>query len=476
MRVDLTALSGTLAAAATSEPASTPTPTPTPAVTNLVDEVIAEGECAVADPTLCGIVHDLTGSERAGAWASVVLGTPFKIVLILVVAFLVRKLVHRAIIRVTDRMAAGIVPSRLAGGRRAMAWLEGSPLASERRVQRAQTMGSVLRSVTTGVVATVALLMVLSEVGLDVAPLLASAGILGVALGFGSQALVRDFLSGIFMIVEDQYGVGDVVDLGEASGAVEAVGLRVTRVRDVNGTVWYVRNGEILRVGNQSQGWARAVLDIGVAYGEDVLRVQDLLRDVAHELRDDPDWTALVLEEPEVWGVEALSADSVVVRLVVKTMPLEQWRVARELRRRIKTAFDEAGVEIPFPQRTVWMRQDAAALPHQRPRGPGAGRRRRRRVVAGGGRRGERDPFHERCRRRGQADRCGADARRTASRPRPAGSAPRRAASARPAAGSASRSRRVRRTSSGRPTPPASPACSGSSGCGRGRRGVRLAA
>jgi small conductance mechanosensitive channel len=328
--------------------------------------------CGTEDPTFCGVLHDWTGNEDLARWLDGVLGTVLSVVLIVVVGLLLRWLLHRAIARLTERIATGDTGVGRRGehqdghsgnGRpwwrpaRATVLLE-SPLAGERRVQRARTIGSVLKSVSTGVVAVVVLLMVLDEFGINIGPLIAGAGVLGVALGFGSQTLVKDFLSGVFMIVEDQYGVGDVVDLGEASGSVEAVGLRVTRIRDVNGTVWYVRNGEILRVGNMSQGWARAVLDIGVAYGEDVGRVQDLLRDVAHRLTEDPEWGALVMEEPEVWGVEALSADKVVVRLVVKTVPLEQWKVARELRRRIKARFDREGVEIPFPQRAIWMRSD----------------------------------------------------------------------------------------------------------------------
>lgn len=340
----------------TSTPTPTPDNTPSPTLESPLDRVRDDMICDTDDPTICGFVRTLTGSEAAGEWAQVLLGTPLKILAILIVGFVLRWFLHRAIGQLANRIAAGFVPSRLAGGKRAAAMLESSPLHSERRVQRAQTMGSVLKSLTTGVVATVVILMVLSELGADIGPLLASAGILGVALGFGSQALVRDFLSGIFMIVEDQYGVGDVVDVGEATGTVEAVGLRVTRLRDVEGTVWYVRNGEILRVGNQSQGWARAVMDIGVGYGEDVGRVQDLLRRVGCDLHEDPEWGPLILEDPEVWGVEALSADAVVVRLVVKTLPLEQWKVARELRRRIKATFDAEGVEIPFPQRTVWMK------------------------------------------------------------------------------------------------------------------------
>jgi small conductance mechanosensitive channel len=232
-----------------------------------------------------------------------------------------------------------------------------SKIAFERREQRANTMGSLLKSISTGAVFTVVAFMVVAELGYDIGPLIASAGILGVAIGFGAQSLVSDFLSGVFMILEDQYGVGDVVDVGEATGSVEAVGLRVTRLRDVNGTVWYVRNGEIMRVGNMSQNWARTVLDIPVAYGEDIGRIREILVDTAHQLYTDAEYSPVILEEPEVWGVERWDADSIVVRVVLKTAPLEQWNVARELRERIKDRFEELGIEIPFPQRVVWLRQ-----------------------------------------------------------------------------------------------------------------------
>ena len=341
---------------------SSGTPTPSPSGSVLPDDVLDSAvDACDSGARICRLVTDLTGNRRAGEWTELVVGTPLRIALVLVIGFVVRLVVHKIIKRVVDRIAADR-PAQEEGTRRRWSYQsvleQHSPLASERRVQRARTMETVLRSVATGVIATVVVLMILAEIGLNIGPLLASAGILGVALGFGAQSLVKDFLSGLFMIVEDQYGVGDVVDLGEATGAIEAVGLRVTRLRSVDGTVWYVPNGQIQRVGNQSQGWARAVLDIGVGYGEDVTRVQGLLAQVGHDLRADPDWAPLVMEEPEVWGVEALSADSVVVRLVVKTVPLEQWRVARELRRRIKAVFDAEGVEIPFPQRTVWMRDE----------------------------------------------------------------------------------------------------------------------
>jgi small conductance mechanosensitive channel len=149
------------------------------------------------------------------------------------------------------------------------------------------------------------------------------------------------------MLVEDQYGVGDVVDLGEASGTVEAVGLRITRLRDVNGTVWYVRNGEIIRVGNSSQNWARSVIDVAVGYESDIPRVRQVLEEVADAMWHDEDYRSIIIEEPEVWGVEALQADRVVVRLAVKTAPLEQWGVSRELRQRIKARFEQEGIRIP---------------------------------------------------------------------------------------------------------------------------------
>ena len=170
--------------------------------------------------------------------------------------------------------------------------------------------------------------MVLAAARPRLAPIIASAGIVGVALGFGAQNLVKDFLTGIFMILEDQYGVGDVVDLGEATGTVEAVGLRVTRLRDVNGTVWYVRNGEIMRVGNQSQNWARAVLDVTVGYDADLDKVQKILQEEATAMFEDERFHDVIIEAPEVWGVERFDKDGAVVRVVLKTAPLEQWEVA----------------------------------------------------------------------------------------------------------------------------------------------------
>ncbi|MET0467973.1 MAG: mechanosensitive ion channel family protein [Aeromicrobium sp.] len=275
------------------------------------------------------------------------LDVPGRALLIVLIAVVLRWLAHRFINRLTGRAAKGAVPGILAQSKAGVFLADLRSGSSERRRQRAETMGSLLRSIASGAIWSIAFVMVLGVFGLPIAPLLTGAGVAGVALGFGAQTLVKDFLSGIFMILEDQYGVGDAVDLGEAVGTVEAVGLRVTRLRDVNGTVWYVRNGEILRVGNHSQEWARTVLDVTVAYDSDLELVQQILREEAHALSTDSTLAAVIIEEPEVWGVERFDKDGAVVRTVLKTAPLHQADVGRALRSRVMRRFDEAGVRIP---------------------------------------------------------------------------------------------------------------------------------
>jgi small conductance mechanosensitive channel len=353
--------------------ASTPTPSPSSlssSITGLQDRLITDQNTIVCnrdDFSVCGLIYKWTGHKGLGQVLEAVLGTPLRLVLIIALGVLLRRVLHRLIRGLADRIATGGQGESVPGHRNgdpAAAGARTSPLVITRREARARTLASVLRSVTTAVIGVILVLMVLQELDFSVAPLLASAGVVGVALGFGSQSLVRDVVSGMFMIIEDQYGVGDEVDIGAASGTVEAVGLRITRLRDVNGTVWYVRNGEILRVGNQSQGWSRAVLDVNVGYLENIDRVESVLLDLAQELRNEPDFSALILDEPEVWGVESLTADGLVVRLVVKTRPLEQWRVARELRRRVKIRFDEEGIEMrSTPQAVVVNDNDQQAQP-----------------------------------------------------------------------------------------------------------------
>ena len=317
------------------------------------------------DGTLCTWVYDQTGNQTAANVTDWVVGKPSALVGLILIGLLVRWLLHRVIDRIVSRAEHGVLPDRLsrpiAGGRMAAALNLREDPGYTRRVQRAATMGSLLKSIVSGVVFAVIALMFISELGYDIAPLIASAGILGVALGFGSQTLVKDFLSGIFMIFEDQYGVGDVVDLGEASGTVEAVSLRVTRLRDVNGTVWYVRNGEILRVGNMSQNWARTVLDVTVGYTEDLVRVRRVLEEVAHDLWEDEDFKGLVIEEPEVWGVESLGVDGIVVRVTLKTAPMEQWGVARAMRERVKARFEHEGINLAVAQRVMWQESAPSA-------------------------------------------------------------------------------------------------------------------
>jgi small conductance mechanosensitive channel len=317
--------------------------------------------CDGVDSNSCDFVWKLTENETLAVGSAWLIGKPAAILGILLVAVFARWLLHKLIDRLVIRAAGGVVPKffhrKKAEGDANAERVVHHSISAARREQRAKAMGSLLKSVVTGVVFTMAVIMALSEIGFDVAPLIASAGILGVALGFGAQSLVKDFLSGIFMIFEDQYGVGDVIDAGEASGTVEAVGLRVTRLRDINGTVWYVRNGEILRIGNMSQNWAQTVLDIQVAYSEDLHRVREVLADVAHDMWDDEDYKGKILEEPEVWGIQSLDPDGITVRVVLKTAPLEQWGVAREMRERLKARFDIEGIEIPFPQRVVWHRE-----------------------------------------------------------------------------------------------------------------------
>jgi small conductance mechanosensitive channel len=200
------------------------------------------------------------------------------------------------------------------------------------------------------VVALIAGSTILGELGVDLGPLIAGAGIAGVALGFGAQSLVKDFLSGMFMLIEDQFGVGDVIDAGDAVGTVEAVSLRTTRIRSVDGTLWHVPNGTIARVGNKSQEWSRALLDVEVAYGVDLERAQEVIKAAADSIWKDDLWSTSVIEEPEVWGVEKLGTTGVAIRLVVKTKPADQWKVLRALRQRITQAFAEAGIATPTAQ------------------------------------------------------------------------------------------------------------------------------
>jgi small-conductance mechanosensitive channel len=217
-------------------------------------------------------------------------------------------------------------------------------LVDERRKQRVRALGAILRSAASVTIFSIAGFAVLGDLGINLAPLLASAGVVGVAIGFGAQNLVRDYLSGVFMLVEDQYGVGDVITVGDATGTVENVTLRITRVRDVNGIVWHIRNGAIETVGNESQGWARAVVDFPVPFEADLVTIRNVLQATGDAMWNEPTWRAVMLEAPEVWGAQEISSDEVVMRIVAKTAPLRQWEVEREMRARVKAALHQAGI------------------------------------------------------------------------------------------------------------------------------------
>ncbi|MDP9402311.1 MAG: mechanosensitive ion channel family protein [Actinomycetota bacterium] len=319
-----------------------------------VEEVCGPKEDAGA---VCTAVFESTGNKFLAETSDVFVVRPVRIVLILVLAYVAHRLMRRGIGRLMTRLhaergtAVMTVEERKAGGVQ-----EDVVVAAERKRTRAETIASLLRSVASVAIWSVAAVMILSELEVNLGPLVAGAGVVGVALGFGAQNLVRDFVSGIFMLVEDQYGVGDTIDAGEATGVVEAISLRTTRVRSVDGTLWHLPNGQIDRVGNKSQQWSRALLDVAVAYETDIDHATAVIKRTADAMWADPAFSDLILEAPCVWGVEDLGADGMAIRLVVKTRPNEQWKVSRQLRARLKAAFDDAGIEIPFPQRTIWHR------------------------------------------------------------------------------------------------------------------------
>ena len=282
---------------------------------------------------------------RAADW---LIARPLRILFILLLAALATFVLGRVI----DKFVAGVnratqVTRREPGDSGDVTSLLASAPLGDRARQRAETLAAVLRSLGRAVIWTIAALTVLGEFEINLGPLLAGAGIVGVALGFGAQTLVKDFLSGLFMLIEDQFGVGDVIDTGFASGVVEGVSLRTTRLRDVEGTVWHIPNGAINRIANKSQDWSRAVLDLQVALGTDVREAERIIKQAADALWAEERWRESILEEPAVLGVERLGSKALTIRLVVKTKPSDQWAVLRALRERISSAFVAAGINLP---------------------------------------------------------------------------------------------------------------------------------
>ncbi|MFY4723386.1 mechanosensitive ion channel family protein [Streptomyces sp. LaBMicrA B280] len=296
-------------------------------------------------------------ATNAASWVeqnwSTWLAMGLQILLIIVVAVALRSVVRRAITKLIERMArtAQAVDGTALGG---------LLVNAERRRQRSAAIGSVLRSVASFLILGTAALMVLSTFKINLAPLLASAGVAGVAIGFGARNLVTDFLSGVFMILEDQYGVGDVIDAGVATGEVIEVGLRVTKLRGAEGEIWYVRNGEVKRIGNLSQGWATAGVDVTVRASEDLDKVKATLDEVAEKTSKEEPWNELLWGPIEVLGLDSVLIDSMVVRVSAKTMPGKSVTVERELRWRIKRAFDAAHIRIVGGATAI---EDAEDLP-----------------------------------------------------------------------------------------------------------------
>ncbi|GAA1233158.1 mechanosensitive ion channel family protein [Prauserella halophila] len=272
------------------------------------------------------------------------------IVIIVVVALVLRAIVGR----VVDQLARRMVNSReridKAKTRAASRVVKQSEESrGERQRQRAGTIASVLKSVASFVIFGIAFVTILGQFGINIGPIIASAGVLGLAIGFGAQSLVQDFLSGMFMMVEDQYGVGDVIDVGDAVGTVEAVTLRITKIRDLNGGLWHVRNGEIMRVCNMNQDWANAVVELPLDYTVNLDQAKAVIQRSIDEFADNPEFAPKIIERPNISGVVGIGNGAVTVRVMVTTQPGDQWAMGRELRGHLKGSLDAAGVRVAYP-------------------------------------------------------------------------------------------------------------------------------
>ena len=354
-------------------------------VTQIIPSIAATlNEACGTDPDwLCRKVFEWTDNSDVAGIATWLVDRPVKVLVIVLLALLTRRIVHKAIDGLIDRLMSersseekDAVRAAEASSSMLRREVLSGKLASlrnrtDRARQRAKTLGMLFKSIASAAVGTVTLMMLLGEFDINLGPLLAGAGILGLGIGFGSQSLVRDLLSGIFMLIENQYGVGDYIDVGEANGTVESLGLRTTRLRDKYGTLWHIPNGEIRRVGNMTQSFSKIPMEIDVAYDTDLDLAMETMKTVADGVWNEQLEEATIVEEPTVSGVQNFGADGITIRLSVKTEPGEQWSTARVLRKRLKEAFDEAGIEIPFPQRTVWLRSDADQKAAVEKTGPG---------------------------------------------------------------------------------------------------------
>ncbi len=322
--------------------------------------------CGEEPRLLCEWVFDRTDDETWARLSDWVVDRPLRIMLIVVLAWFVNRVLRRAVTRFAEEVAERSGPDLLGEADNAevdnpvLRTVERLRLRSERETRakrRAITLGAMMRSLVGLIVWGTAIVMILGELGVSLGPLIASAGIVGIAVGFGAQSLVRDVLAGAFVIIEDQYGVGDVIDAGEATGVVEEVALRTTKVRDVEGVLWTLPNGTIARVGNYSQIWSRVVFDLEVSYDTDLEHAMTVIKRVLDECWHAQPGPTTIIEEPEVQGVQSFGPNAVVIRAVAKTDPSEQWATGRWVRAELKKAFDAEGIVIPLPQRTIWLNQ-----------------------------------------------------------------------------------------------------------------------
>lgn len=274
---------------------------------------------------------------------------PINVVIILALAMLVNWLLRRLLMRAVTQIVRGVKKSQDVD---ATAELRTSPYINARAVQRTRTLGTVGRAIISVTVWMLALILVLNQLGINFAALLTSAGVVAAGLAFGAQNIVKDILNGIFMVFEDQLGVGDVITIGDVSGTVEDVGIRVTQVRATDGTLWFVRNGEILTLGNSSQGWGRALIDVTVDAHQDLQQVSDVTLEAARALLHSERYARKVTGEPEIWGLESVFGDRATLRLAVRTRPEAQWEVQRGIRAELRTRFREHGIKLAdeFPK------------------------------------------------------------------------------------------------------------------------------
>ena len=303
--------------------------------------VLALGVIAVPLLELAGLQP--RGGVRLRQLATWTFTSGLRVILIAAFAFIIVRLVTLLVRRFEHEMNVG------------------TSLDALERAKRARTLGSLIKNVAAAVVSIVAALMILNELGINIAPVLAGAGIVGLAVGFGAQTLVRDIISGFFLILEDQVRVGDVAAINGQGGLVEAINLRTIVLRDAEGTVHVFPNGAINTLANRSKEFSFYVIDLGIAYHEDPDRVTEVLKGVGTELQEDDRYGPLILAPLEIMGVEAFTDWSVTLKMRIKTVPLKQWEVGRELRRRILRAFAANGIEIPFPERLVTMRMEPSS-------------------------------------------------------------------------------------------------------------------